>query len=159
MARTGFDPSTYSSATADYTLGVILEYAGNHYRYLLNSDAATANGDCMHYTATVTTQRGGTAPTVNNRLIASGGTPASVSNNCMAGIAVGVVAASQYGWFLVRGYHAAVKCEAGVNAGDVLKASAATDLRVTVVSAATHAGQGMALTTVAANLIQAEIWI
>ncbi len=158
MARTGFDPTTTSDQTALYTLGLILEWKGNLYRYLLNSDAATAAGDCMRYTATVSTAQGGTAPTVNNRLVASGGTPTAVTNNCIAGIAVGVVAASYYGFFLVRGYYAAVKCEA-ISAGDILKASAATDARVTVVSAATHAGQGVALTNAAANLCAAEIWI
>lgn len=157
MARTGFDPANTSDTTALYTLGLILEYGGNWYQYLLNSDQATANGDAMRYTATVSTANGGTAPTVNSRLVASGGTPASVSNNAIAGIAVGVVGASKYGWFMVRGYHSAVKCAAGVAAGDVLTADTVTDLYVKTMAAVTSKPCGVARTAAAANLCTAYI--
>lgn len=158
MARTGFDPTTISDTTAAYVLGGILVYQGMSYRYVLNSDNATAAGDVLRPTATVSTQNGGTWVTVNNRLVASGGTPAAVSNNSMAGIAVGVIGAAKYGFILVNGYYASVKCEAGVNAGDLIKPSAATDARVNVVSAATMRGGGQATANVAGNLIPALIF-
>lgn len=159
MARVGFDPTIVSDATALYPLGLILEYNGSWYRYLLNSDQATAAGDAMHPTATVTTANGGTAETVNNRLVATGGTPASVCNTAISGIAVGVVAAGSYGFFLVNGYYAAVKCAAGVTAGDTLTCSTATDRYVMTIAAATSKPCGVARTSAAANLCGAYITI
>jgi len=157
MARTGFDPANTSDTTALYTLGLVLEYGGNWYRYLLNSDAATANGDAMRPTATVSTANGGTAETVNNRRVAGGGTPAAVADTAIVGIAVGVVGAGKYGWFLVRGYHSAVKCAAAVAAGDVLTADTVADLYVKTMAAVTSKPCGTARTAAAANLCTAYI--
>ena len=157
MGRVGFNPSAISDTTAQYTLGQELEYLGCVYRYFLNSDQATAAGDCMRFSATTSTANGGTAPTVNRRLIATGGTPASVSNIKAAGIAVGVVGASAYGFFLIRGYCAVVGATAGMAAGVSITPSTATDAIVMATAAATSVPCGVSITATAAGFCTAYI--
>lgn len=159
MGRGGFNPNTISDATAQYSLGEELLYLGCAYRYYLNSDQATVAGDAMRYTATVSTANGGTAPTVNRRLVATGGTPASVSNLACAGIAVGVVGAGAYGFFLVRGYCAVVGATAGMLAGVVITTSTATDAITMATAAATSKSCGVSITATAGGFCTAYIEI
>lgn len=156
--RIGFDPSTVSDSTARFILGDEFTYNGRTFRYYKNtSGAATVAGDCMRFTATITTANGGTAPNVNRRLVATGGTEPTISNIQCAGIAMGVVAVSNYGFFLVRGYCATVAATAGMAAAVSITPSTATDALVMATAAATSNSCGVSITAEAAGFCTA--WI
>lgn len=124
----GFDPSVYNSTTADYTLGASYWATdGREFRYV-KALSALAVGDVCCWTATTptsyTVSQSKTAPALDY---------------CPAGIAVGTITSGNYGFILVKGYHASVKdaanaCTAGAKlrvmtttAGNAQLAAAATD--------------------------------
>jgi hypothetical protein len=115
-----WDPSTWNSATQDrFTLGQILQFQGDgkFYIYVRNySDAAIADGDvCVWQSAT--------SPVVTGASRASALGGATTAGGPCAGVGVGVIDVSKYGFLLAYGLHVNVKGVATVTLGRKQRAS------------------------------------
>jgi hypothetical protein len=118
MARVGFEPATINLATADYTLGRVLDYAGALYRFVRFVDAVTyAPGQSVEWASmtlnTVTNDRAG----------------GSSLGRIPAGIVVCTMTQNYYGFILVEGYYATCKTSGAddIVAGEYIFTHATTD--------------------------------
>ena len=117
MARIGFDPSVISDASPTFTLGEVLSYQGNLFRYIQVVDLATVNGSLLTYS----TATSGFVGTTDR----SGGT--ALAELKPIGVAMGVIAVNQYGFVMVCGTHTAVLSDGAVVAGESVMPHATTD--------------------------------
>lgn len=145
----GFDPSVYNSSsnTEGFTLGQTYDYNGRLFRFVQNStDAALANGAVAVW-ASLTNY----VVTGASRATAIGG----VAPNAPAGVAVGAVSISNYGFILVKGLHTAVISTA--TTALVPQMASATADTCTDVAAATDNPFGVSLTATAAGICTVQV--
>jgi hypothetical protein len=117
-----FDPATYNSTTiGDFTLGAIYEYLGRQFRFIQNTvDAAIADG-------TVCTWASATTYLITGCSRASALTGATTLGGPPAGVGVGAISTSNYGFLLVVGLHTNVLGVATITLGRQLRLSATAD--------------------------------
>lgn len=124
MARVGFDPTTYNSATAEYTVGAKLYFDGTGYWYrYVKAQASIANGDvCVIGTNTVTNSQLEVVPANTASAVGTG------TSERTKGVGVGTITAGNFGFILCDGLHTAIKDAAnGCTAGSYLMPHATTD--------------------------------
>lgn len=115
-----FDPYTANDASPRMSPGTRFSYQGKEFVYARAEDAAWTAGSVLEWADTTMTEaspdRAG----------------ASAISGAPAGVALCAVTDAYYGCILVKGFHSAVRVEAGVAAGDNLMVSA-TDHTATAV--------------------------
>lgn len=137
-----FDPATWNSATAaPFTVGGVYSYLGRLFRYALNAaDAAIADG-------VVCTRASATAFTITGCSRATALTGATTIGGIAAGVGVGAISVSQYGFLLVFGDHTNVLGVATVSVGREQILSATADSGVDKSAQVYYPTFGTALTT------------
>lgn len=97
----GFDPGSYTNTVGtDFTLGGVYTYNGREFIFVLNSAGASdaiADGDVCAWASAST------------GAVTNGGTTSPLTGNPVAGVGVGSIPASKYGFLLFRGKHTNVK--------------------------------------------------
>lgn len=147
----GFDPTIYTSASAaPFTLGAIYSGTdGRLFRYVYNnSGVSITNG-------TVCCWNNSSSYTVIGANRASGlvGTPAAQS---VAGVAVGTIPTTSYGFILVRGIHQSVLGVATVTLQRAQKASGTNDSGTDVTNAY-DPSFGTALSTISGGVYTVDV--
>lgn len=155
MARVGFTPSTYNSATAEFTVGARYtdEATGYEYVYVKAQAALTATDACALGTDMASSPYPFSVVPCNTASAINTGAAEKP-----AGVAVSAITSGQYGFILVRGV-ATVKANTGVAQYARLMRHATTDGTVDTATIGTDDDRmyGVALTAEASGTLTAYI--
>lgn len=128
---------TGSHTVAKATLGALHQSDdGSIYRYVQNIEAdaiAIADGTCVYQTTTF-------------GVVSPDFTGGNGVGSKVVGVGVGAIAAGEFGWVIVQGYHDAVKTDAGVAAGESLVGHSVDGEADTMAAGEEHLVFGFALT-------------
>lgn len=156
MARVGFTPSTFNSATADFTVGARYTDESTGYEYMfVKAQAALANGDvCTLGSNSATNTQVEVVPANTASALGTGTSERAV------GVAVGTVTVNQYGFIMTRGIHSAVKDAAnGVTAGSYVMPHATTDGNAANVTVGTNDALAFGYALAAGSGGVVKVWV